>query len=161
MLNDYFDEVVSVVEKHGGNVLKFMGDGLLAIFNYDAKTDPVSSAVQAAIALSKSIEELNLRRESKGETTTGFSLALHCGDVLYGSIGSSNRLDFTVIGPAVNTTARILGMCGQLEQDLIISSKVAQSITAHRGDLVSLARYKLRGVSEPQELFALHSSAQN
>ena len=156
MLNDYFDEVVSVVEKYGGNVLKFMGDGLLAIFHYNDKTDAVDLAIQAAITLRQSIADLNLRRESEGETTTGFSLALHGGEVLYGNIGSCNRLDFTVIGPAVNTTARILGMCNQLEQDLIISSKVAQPITAHRSNLVSLGHYMLHGVSEPQELFTLH-----
>jgi len=156
MLNDYFEEVVSVVEQHGGNVLKFMGDGILAIFDYRAKTNPVESAIEAAITLRQSIIELNHRRESDGKTTTGFSLALHEGDVLYGNIGSSNRLDFTVIGPAVNTTARILSMCGQLESDLTISAKVGQSITARRKNLVSLGRYKLRGVSEPQELFTLH-----
>jgi len=160
MLNDYFDEAVSIIEKHRGNVLKFMGDGLLAIFSFDAKTDPVDSAVQAAIALRQSIAELNLRRESEGDTTTGFSLARHSGDVLYGNIGSSNRLDFTVIGSAVNETARILGMCGQLEQDLIISSKVAKSITTHQSDLASLGRYMLRGISEPQELFTLQLSDQ-
>jgi adenylate cyclase len=156
MLNDYFDEVVSVVEKYGGNVLKFMGDGLLAIFHYNDKTDAVDLAIQAAITLRQSIADLNLRRESEGENTTGFSLALHGGEVLYGNIGSCNRLDFTVIGPAVNTTARILGMCSQLEQDLIISSKVAQPITAHRSNLVSLGHYMLHGVSEQQELFTLH-----
>lgn len=158
MLNDYFDEVVSVVEKYGGNVLKFMGDGLLAIFNHNDKTDAVDSAIQAAFTLRQSIADLNLHRESESETTTGFSLALHTGEVLYGNIGSCNRLDFTVIGSAVNTTARILGMCGQLKQDLIISSEVARAVTAHQSNLVSLGHYRLHGVSELQELFTLHQS---
>ncbi|MCP4999914.1 MAG: adenylate/guanylate cyclase domain-containing protein [Hyphomicrobiales bacterium] len=156
MLNDYFGAVVSVVEKHGGNVLKFMGDGLLAIFNYEAKANVVDSAINAAIELRKTIGDLNAQRASKGLPVTDFSLALHGGDVLYGNIGGEARLDFTVIGPAVNTSARILSMGSQLERSLIISSNVAESVSAHKDQLVSLGRYMLRGVAEPQELFTLY-----
>ena len=156
MLNAYFGEVVSVVESNGGNVLKFMGDGLLAIFNYEAMENVVDCALDAAIALRNRIDRLNIQREKDGLPVTDFNLALHGGDVLYGNIGGEARLDFTVIGSSVNKTARILGMGGQLEQKLIMSSTVAESAEAHRDQLVSLGRYMLRGVSEPQELFTLY-----
>lgn len=156
MLNEYFGAVVSVLESHGGNVLKFMGDGLLAIFDYHARTDVVDCAVRAAIELRNIIDVLNFRRQSDGLPVTDFILALHGGDVLYGNIGGEARLDFTVIGPAVNTTARILDMGSQLEQNLIISSKVAASVSAYKDQLVSLGRYMMRGVAEPQELFTLY-----
>ncbi|MDF2371482.1 MAG: adenylate/guanylate cyclase domain-containing protein [Rhizobiaceae bacterium] len=153
MLNEYFGAAVAIVEEHGGNVLKFMGDGMLAIFTFKDSPGTRSKAIDAAIALRKIINEINLRRESEGLPQTGFNLALHAGDVLYGNIGAKNRLDFTVIGSAVNTTARILGMCNPLEQNLIISSKVARAGQVQRDDLISLGRYMLRGISEPQELY--------
>lgn len=156
MLNDYFGEVVSVVEEHGGNVLKFMGDGLLAIFEYNQKSDAVDLAINAAKKLQETIHSLNFQRQADELPTTTYSLALHGGDVLYGNIGGANRLDFTVIGSAVNTTARILGMCGQLEQNLIISENIAKSATVFDDQLVSLGRYMLRGVSKPQELYTIH-----
>jgi adenylate cyclase len=157
LLNAYFGEVVAVVEQHGGNVLKFMGDGLLAIF--DAEKDPhaVDSALEAARVLQGRIEALTAQRSTDGLPVTGYSLALHIGDVLYGNIGGAARLDFTVIGSAVNTTARILGMCGPLEQALILSAEVAHKVSARKSELVSLGPYMLRGVTRPKELFTLYS----
>jgi len=155
MLNDYFGSVVSLIEEHGGDVLKFMGDGLLAIFSFADQHDASRSAVAAAAALRNVMADVNQRREAEGLPHTGFSLALHAGEVLYGNIGGETRLDFTIIGPAVNTTARIENMCRPLEQNLIISSQVARPVMAQRDDLVSLGRYMLRGVPEPQELFTL------
>lgn len=156
MLNDYFGSVVSIVDNFGGNVLKFMGDGLLAIFSFEDQKHASRSAVDAAHMLHGVFTEVSLRRKSAGLPHTGYALALHSGDVLYGNIGGENRLDFTIIGPAVNTTSRILGMCGPLDQQLIISSRVATAVAGHRDDLVSLGRYMLRGVPEPQELFTLY-----
>ena len=86
---------------------------------------------------------------------TKFSLALHLGDLSFGNIGAEDRLDFTVIGPAVNMAARIQAMCRPLEQDLIISSAVAGSAVRERKRIVSIGRYVLRGIPEPQELFTL------
>lgn len=157
MLNDYFGSVVSIVDRFGGNVLKFMGDGLLAIFTFDDQKHASRSAVEAAQVLRGAIEDVSERRKADGLPRTGYTLALHSGDVLYGNIGGENRLDFTIIGPAVNTTSRILGMCTPLEQNLIISSRVAAAVAGDRDDLVSLGRYMLRGVPEPQELFTLHT----
>lgn len=158
MLNDYFGAVVPVVERHGGNVLKFMGDGLLAIFGFGEGNEAGRNALEAAIEVRRRIAEITRRRGADGLPCTGFALAMHAGDVLYGNIGAESRLDFTVIGSAVNTTARILGMCRQLEQEVIVSSRVAALAMADRDDLVSVGRYLLRGVPEPQELFALHSA---
>lgn len=155
LLNDYFAEAVDVVENNGGNVLKFMGDGMLAIFDLNEIPNARHVAVKAAVELREVFAATNERRAAAGLYTTGFSLALHAGDVLYGNIGGKTRLDFTVIGPAVNATARILGMSGALDQSIVISSQVAAEVCAARPDLVSLGQYRLRGVRERLELFTL------
>ncbi len=155
MLNDCFAEAVDVVERNGGNVLKFMGDGMLAIFDMDQIPEARRVAIEAALELRDAFISLNDRRAAEGLATTGFTLSLHAGDVLYGNIGGKTRLDFTVIGPAVNTTSRILGMCNAVDQAIVISAKVAAPLLDTIPDLVSLGQYRLRGVTERQELFTL------
>ena len=86
---------------------------------------------------------------------TRFYLGLHVGDVFYGNIGSVDRLDFTVVGPAVNETSRIAAMCRSLDQDVLLSSAFAQAAGKSRSRLVSVGRYALRGVQRPQELYTL------
>jgi adenylate cyclase len=109
----------------------------------------------AADELLGTMATINDRRGAEGLVLTKFSLALHLGDLMYGNIGAEDRLDFTVIGPAVNMAARIQAMCRPLEQDLIISSAVAGSAVRERKRIVSIGRYVLRGIPEPQELFTL------
>ncbi|WP_419741067.1 adenylate/guanylate cyclase domain-containing protein [Ruegeria sp.] len=155
LLNDYFAEAVDVVERNGGNVLKFMGDGMLAIFDINQVPDARRVAIHAAAELRNTFEELNQRRQADGLPTTGFTLSLHAGDVLYGNIGGRSRLDFTVVGPAVNTTSRILGMCSALDQNIVVSDKVAGDLVGSIPSLVSLGQYRLRGVAERQELFTI------
>ncbi|WP_171133648.1 MULTISPECIES: adenylate/guanylate cyclase domain-containing protein [unclassified Ruegeria] len=155
LLNDYFAEAVDVVERHGGNVLKFMGDGMLAIFDINQVPDARRVAIHAAAELRDTFDELNQRRQADGLPTTGFTLSLHAGDVLYGNIGGRSRLDFTVVGPAVNTTSRILGMCSALDQNIVVSDKVAGDLVGSIPSLVSLGQYRLRGVAERQELFTI------
>jgi adenylate cyclase len=156
MLNDYFGAAVGAVEAYGGDVLKFMGDGLLAIFKFEEDdSSGCSRAIAAADELLATMAKINDRRAAEDLVVTQFSLALHLGDLMYGNIGAEDRLDFTVIGPAVNMTARIQAMCRPLEQDLIISSTVARSAVRERERIVSLGRYALRGIPEPQELFTL------
>ncbi|MEQ9260487.1 MAG: adenylate/guanylate cyclase domain-containing protein [Roseovarius sp.] len=155
LLNDYFAEAVDVVERHGGNVLKFMGDGMLAIFDMGQIPDAPRVAIESALELRSEFAALNERRRSEGLATTEFTLALHAGDVLYGNIGGKTRLDFTVIGPAVNTTSRILGMCSAVDQAIVISARVARPLLESIPNLVSLGQYRLRGVRERQELFTL------
>ncbi|QFT57431.1 Adenylate cyclase 1 [Sulfitobacter sp. THAF37] len=155
LLNACFAKAVEVVEDNGGNVLKFMGDGMLAIFDLDALPDARRIAVATAMKLRTAFAEMNTARAAEGLTSTDFTLALHAGDVLYGNIGGKTRLDFTVIGPVVNTTARILGMTGPLDQSIVISSEVAAPLLDTTPELVSLGRYRLRGVAQRQELFTL------
>ncbi len=155
MLNDYFGVVVDVVQQHGGDVLKFMGDGLLAIFRFEDDDHACCSALDAADELVGRMTTLSRARETMNEPAAPFNLALHLGDVLYGNIGGADRLDFTVVGPAVNEAARIEAMCRPLERDLVISAAFARAVHSKRERIVSLGRYALRGVREPQELFTL------
>jgi len=155
LLHDYFDCIVGCVHENGGQVLKFMGDGLLAIFNLEDDAASCQAALAAADLLRQRLEALSLERREKDLPVTGAYLALHLGDVLYGNIGAPDRLDFTVIGPAVNEVARIEAMCRALDQDLVISAAFAAAAKSHNDRIASLGRYVLRGVRRPQELFTL------
>jgi adenylate cyclase len=157
LLNDYAEAVVAAVQQHEGEVLKFMGDGVFAMFPRDGGgTEALCRrAIDAAVSLRDAVATLNERRSRAGLPTCGFYVALHYGDVLYGNIGSPARLDFTVVGPAVNETARIEAMCRSLDQWLVVSSAFAEGAGPDRHRLVSLGRYALRGVRRPQELFTI------
>jgi len=155
MLNDYADAVISSIHSHGGQVLKLIGDGVLAIFDLDRPTDACRRALECVKEAFRRIDALNSDRGARRLPVTDSYIALHIGDVFYGNIGSTDRLDFTVIGPAVNELARIAGMSRSLDQDVILSSAFAAAAGAGRDQLVSLGRYALRGVARPQELFTL------
>lgn len=155
LLNDYAEQLVSAIEGHGGDVLKFMGDGILALFATKEGSDPCGTALAAALAARAAVEALSVERAAAGLPVTDFYLGLHRGTVLYGNIGSTERLDFTVIGPAVNEVARIEQMCRALERPVVISQAFAQACGADRFRLVSLGRYALRGVGRAQELFTI------
>ncbi|GAB2177507.1 adenylate/guanylate cyclase domain-containing protein [Dongia sp. agr-C8] len=158
-LNEYAACLVESIEAHGGEVLKFIGDGILAIFGHDDMGIARSNALDAAFRAEARIAALSEARLAQGQRTTDFYLALHCGDLLFGNFGSANRLDFTVLGPAVNEASRIGGMCRSLDQRVIVSSAFAEGAGPRRRDLVSLGRYALRGVGQPQELFTIDRSA--
>ena len=154
LLNDYAEVVVSAVHDHGGDVLKLVGDGTLAIFPADNREEACLAALGAAARMRKDVVELNDKRAVAGLPTTQVYLALHVGDVFYGNIGSRDRLDFTIIGPAVNEVARILEMSRSVERDVLLSSSFVAALGPDtRRRLVSLGRYALRGVAQPQELF--------
>jgi adenylate cyclase len=157
LLNDYAEAVVAAVQQHEGEVLKFMGDGVFAMFPRDGGgTETLCRrALEAAVSLRAAVDALNERRSQAGLPTCGFYVALHYGEVLYGNIGSPARLDFTVVGPAVNETARIEAMCRSLDQWLVVSSAFAEAAGPARHRLISLGRYALRGVRRPQELFTI------
>jgi adenylate cyclase len=158
LLNDYSDVIVSAIHEHGGDVLKLIGDGTLAIFTAEDRMHACSAALSAAIAARRGVAELKKRRAAGGMPVTEMYLGLHVGEVFYGNVGSRERLDFTVIGPAVNEASRITAMCRSLDQPVLVSASFA-----HVGDmkcrLVSVGRYALRGVSHPQELFTLDPDA--
>ena len=153
LLNRYADGLVSTIAAHGGEVLKFIGDGILAMFPLGA-AQPCARALDAAAAALRHVDELNARRRGAGRPWTDLHLALHVGEVLYGNIGSRERLDFTVVGPAVNEVARIEAMCRSLDQRVVTSAAFAAAGDA-RVRLVSLGRYALRGVRRPEELFTI------
>jgi adenylate cyclase len=153
-LNEYADVVISAINAHGGDVLKLIGDGILAIFSADDRARACGAALAAAIHARSNVAALNLRRARDGLPVTETYLGLHIGEMFYGNIGSAERLDFTVVGPAVNEASRIAAMCRSAEQPVLVSKAFAD-VEAMRGRLVSVGRYALRGVAEPQELFTL------
>jgi adenylate cyclase len=159
LLNDYADAIVSAVQAQGGEVLKFMGDGILAMFDAAAVTDACGCALDAATDARERVARLNQRRQADGLPVTRFYLGLHVGEVFYGNIGSVDRLDFTVVGPAVNEASRIAAMCRALDQDVLLSSAFAEAAGAERARLVSVGRYALRGVQRPQELYTFDPEA--
>jgi adenylate cyclase len=157
LLNAYSDVIVSAIHEHGGDTLKLIGDGTLAIFTAEDRTHALNAALSAAIAAREGILALNKSRELEGKPVTDMYLGLHAGEVFYGNIGSRERLDFTVIGPTVNEVVRIAALCRSVDQPVLMSSAFA-SVDAIRQRLVSVGRYALRGVSQPQELFTLDLS---
>ena len=159
LLNDYADAIVSALQGQGGEVLKFMGDGILAIFDAAAPQDACRQALDAAAAAIRRVADLNQRRAAAGQPVTRFYLGLHVGEVFYGNIGSFDRLDFTVVGPAVNEASRIAAMCRSLDQDVLLSSAFAQAAGPSGRRLVSVGRYALRGLERPLELYTLDPEA--
>ena len=154
LLNDYFETMVDAVTAEGGEALKFMGDGMLAIFELGANEDPrdrCAAALRAAGAASEKIAMRNLERRAAGDPEIHFGLALHLGEVSYGNIGAPARLDFTVIGPAVNHAARLEKVGVELGRPVVTSASFA---AASKEGLESIGRHSLRGVSEPQDVFA-------
>ena len=158
LLNDYADAIVSAIHDHGGDVLKLIGDGTLAIFASDDREAACRDALSAAIAAQQGVAALNRERAQEGLPVTDMYLGLHIGEVFYGNVGSRERLDFTVIGPAVNETSRIAAMCRSVEQPVLVSDAFAK-VGDNARRLVSVGRYALRGVERPQELFTLDAEA--
>lgn len=147
LLNEWFAAMVAAVDAHGGEVLKFMGDGMLAAFTHPDARDACRAALAAADEAEARIAAVNLRRDEP----LAFGLALHYGDVMYGNIGAPARLDFTVIGPAVNRAARLESLTAVLGRTVILSSTFAAVCGA---PVISLGRHALKGVAEPEEVFA-------
>jgi adenylate cyclase len=154
LLNRYFDCQVPPILEHGGEVLKFMGDGLLAIFPIGEAAAPVcAQALAAALAARANVAAMQGADE---ETGVRFGLALHVGDVLYGNIGSGNRLDFTSIGPAVNLAARLEKLAGQLGRSIVAS----QGFANHCGDAFApIGRFPVAGFADEQTAFGLPDEA--
>lgn len=158
LLNEYADVIVSAIHDHGGDVLKLIGDGTLATFTAEDRARACDAALSAAIAARRGVAALNQRRAQDDLPITDIYLGMHVGEVFYGNIGSQERLDFTVIGPAVNETSRIAAMCRSVEQPILVSGAFA-SVGDIKSRLISVGRYALRGLSRPQELFTLDPDA--
>jgi adenylate cyclase len=156
LLNDYAEAVITTIHEAGGDVLKLIGDGTLAIFKAEDPAAACRGALAAAADLRRRIAELKARRAAEGRPVTSLYLGLHIGDVFYGNIGSEDRLDFTVVGPAVNEVARIAAMCRSVDRGILLSSEFVAAIEeAERWQFVSVGRYALRGVGRAKELFTL------
>jgi len=156
LLNDYAEAILSAVHEAGGDVLKLIGDGALAIFKADDPARACRSALAAEALMRERVAALNARRAAARLPVTDVYLGLHVGEVYYGNIGSPDRLDFTVVGPAVNEAARIAAMCRSVEREVLLSSAFAAAAREEdRARLVSVGRYALRGVARAQELFTL------
>ena len=155
LLNDYAQAQIEAIEAHAGHVLKFIGDGLLAIFPDDDSTKACTRALDAAVKMRKQVAKLNVKRAAQDLPITDTHLALHLGELLYGNLGGPRRLDFTVLGSAVNEAARIEALCASLDQKVIVSWAFHEAAGDARNRLVSLGRYAMKGVAKPQELFTL------
>ena len=155
MLNHYADAIISAIHEQGGDVLKLIGDGTLAIFTAEDRGRASDASLRAALAARRGVARVNERRAAKGLPTADMYLGLHIGSVFYGNIGSKDRLDFTVVGPAVNEVSRIAALCHSVDQPLLVSSDFASAVGEARSRLVSVGRYALRGVGRAQDLFTL------
>jgi adenylate cyclase len=156
-LNDYAEAIISSVHEAGGDVLKLIGDGTLAIFKASDPGQACHCALTAERLMRSRIEALSAKRAAQGLPLTDAYLGLHIGEVFYGNIGSHERLDFTVVGPAVNEVSRIVALCRSVDRTTLTSSEfVTAALDKDRSDLVSIGRYALKGVERPQELFTLY-----
>jgi len=154
LLNRYFESVIEPVEGHGGQVLKLIGDGVLAIFplRRGGAKPACLAAVAAALAAFADLAEVNRARAAAGLRTIRIGITLHIGRVIYGNIGTSSRLDFTVIGRAVNLVSRLQRLCKRFGKAMLFS---AEFVRQSGIPALSIGRHEVRGVSEPQEVFAL------
>jgi adenylate cyclase len=155
LLNEYAGAILSAIHGHEGDVLKLIGDGTLAIFTAADRASACHAALAAALEARRAVALVNERRIAANLPTTDMYLGLHVGEVFYGNIGSEERLDFTVVGPAVNEVSRIASMCRSLDQPVLTSSAFAVAIDEPKRLLVSVGRYALRGVERPQSLFTV------
>ena len=155
-LNDYAQASIDAIHDAGGEVLKLIGDGVLAMFTNENMAVAKRSALRAEHRFRHNIDALNARRAGEGRPVTTAHIGLHVGEVFYGNIGSDDRLDFTVVGPAVNEVSRIASMCRSVDRELLTSSDFRNGLdAAGRGYLVSTGRFALRGISRAQDLYTL------
>ena len=153
LLNDYFDCLVGPIEEHGGYVLKFIGDAVLAFFPTEKSEADKPRPVEAVIAVRRRLVNLNRARVGRGEPPLSHGLCLHFGDVLYGNVGSSERLDFTIIGQAVNVAERGVKATKELKVDYLFTRQFVDQF----GDngLTSVGIQRLRDYPKRVELFTL------
>ena len=153
-LGAWFDRIAGAVHAFGGEVLKFIGDGVLAIFPIGERDPPAAcdAALRTIAAARAGMAHLNATRDVQGLPPLPFGMALHLGEMLWGNIGTADRLDFTAIGSAVNLVVRLEGLCKPLGRSVLISSAVAAETTV---SLISLGEHALRGIAAPCAVFAL------
>ena len=155
-LNDYAQAAIDAIHDSGGDVLKLIGDGVLAMFTNEDMTLAKRAALRAEHQFRHNVTSLNAHRSAGSRPTTSAYVGLHVGEVFYGNIGSEDRLDFTVVGPAVNEVSRIASMCRSVDRELLVSSNFLAGLdSAGQGYLVSTGRFALRGIGRAQDLYTL------
>ncbi len=155
-LDDYFETLVRAIQDNGGEVLKFIGDGLLAIYRIEDDTTAsreraCRQALKAARAALVSLDVLNEGRVAAGDAPLRTGIALHHGPVMYGNIGARDRLDFTVIGRAVNEVARLENLSAKIERPILASAAFAASVKD--SSLRTFGFHEMKGLREPREVF--------
>jgi len=161
LLNEVFEILTASLRERGGQVLKFIGDAMLATFPFEEakRAETCRRALDAAIEATRNLDALNSARAAAGAPVAAVDLALHLGDVLYGNVGATDRLDFTVIGPAINEVTRIEALCEPLGRAVLVSAEFVAGMTPADARLKPLGRHALRGVREEKEIFALNLDA--
>ncbi|MET4069788.1 adenylate cyclase [Bradyrhizobium sp. S3.2.6] len=154
LLNDYFDAMSEPIARHGGEILKFIGDGLLAIFPLH-EPNACANLLRAVAEAREAMVALNERNKATSRAPLNYGIGVHVGDVMYGNIGSTSRLDFTVIGPAVNMASRLEALTKQIGKPVLLSRDFAELVTPEF-ELERVGQHAVRGFSEPIELFAFH-----
>jgi adenylate cyclase len=156
LLDEVFEALTASLRPRGGQVLKFLGDGMLAIFPFEDQTreQVCRRALDAAAEAMSAVDRLNTTRREADKPAAAVDLALNLGEVLYGNVGAADRLDFTVIGPAVNEAARIETLCEPLSRKVLVSAELAAAV-GESCRLVPLGRHALRGVRESREIYGL------
>jgi adenylate cyclase len=155
-LNDYAQASIDAIHDAGGDVLKLIGDGVLAMFTNPDMTLAKRAALRSEHRFRRNMADLNARRSEAGRPTTSAYVGLHVGEVFYGNIGSEDRLDFTVVGPAVNEVSRIASMCSSVDREFLASSAFWTGLdAAGQRYLVSTGRFALRGIGQAQDLYTL------
>lgn len=152
LLNGYFDALSEPIARHGGEILKFIGDGLLAIFPL-SQPSACADLLHAVAEGRKAMAVLNEKNAEIGRAPLNYGVGVHVGDVMYGNIGSQSRLDFTVIGPAVNMASRLETLTKQLGKPVLLSRAFAESLEGEFA-LERVGEHAVRGFSDPIELFA-------
>jgi adenylate cyclase len=154
LLNSYFDAMSEPIARHGGEILKFIGDGLLAIFPL-SQPSACANLLHAVAEARQAMAALNEKNSETGRAPLNYGIGVHVGDVMYGNIGSRSRLDFTVIGPAVNMASRLEALTKQLGRTVLLSRPFVD-LVGNEFDLERVGEYPVRGFNEPIELFAYH-----
>ncbi|MGD8349489.1 MAG: adenylate/guanylate cyclase domain-containing protein [Gammaproteobacteria bacterium] len=155
MLNDYFEFVAAAVGARGGEILRFIGDAMLIVFPIDRKTSRETAcraALEAALDAQSTIATLNFQRRRHGQPQIEFGVGLNVGEVVYGNVGAPDRLDFTVMGPVVNRTARLESLTKELGRNILFSREFAELVEPP-GEY--LGDFEMKGIDTAQAVYAL------
>jgi adenylate cyclase len=154
-LNEYFSALAKPVADSGGEILKFIGDAILAVFPVTAERSRAAAceaALRAAVSANAELDALNVRRAARGLPELAHGIGLHVGEVQYGNIGADRRLDFTVIGRAVNMASRIESLCGKLGRRTLATGDLA---SLAGGGLAPVGTYELKGMPGEHVVYGL------